>query len=142
MEHKAENTLKIILKTDDRRLVECWHFTGETTTHNTEKFIAAHNDAYDMFLCEQPLLILPTRKPLPNRTPAFVSVNAELIKPKHVTPPYSEFMLNTHAIDIIDGETINEKIAELAYLESDEKALLTIWLRELESKGLYIIRAC
>lgn len=134
------NTLNIVIKQDTRRNVECWHFiSSKVFVDKTDKFLSAHNAVFDMFLCPQPLLILPDSG-LHNRETSKVSENAKLIQPKYFNPPYMEFMLNRHLLDLIPGKTMTSKIAELSYFKSKKEVLMQ-WVEPLIKQGLYIVIA-
>ena len=136
------NTLNIKITQDPRKNVECWHFSEDEIKHH-EALLNAHNDVFDMFLCRQPLLVLPEKR-AQNRGTSVVSERAKLIKPEFLTPPYPQFMLNTFAIELLQGETVQEKMSWLIELDAPlhQKESLVLLLYELSDQGLYTVVAC
>lgn len=134
------NKLHVAIIQDPRRSVECWHFSYIEDPQETDNLFSAHHEVFDMFLSRQPLLVLPN-KGTHSQPTNKVSTTAKLVSTFYVAPPYTEFMLNTHVIDLLEGESITEKIGQLLYLNIDyeEKDILMAWLAEMEAKGLYIV---
>ena len=128
------NVLPLTLQQDTLRHVSCWHFY-----ENDTNLLQAHHDAYDMFLCPQPLLVLP--EPNRSRSTRHISENATLLKRKEVQLPATHFLLNTHAIEILTGKTISEKLMNLIYLTLPTDEIVIEWITELTFNGLYIIEA-
>lgn len=134
------NTLNIKVRQDTRRQIECWCFSHqEITNKQVDQLTAAHYDTLDMFLNRQPILVVPNKKNNHNGT-GWVSKTSQLVKSIALTPPYDLFLLNTHALNIIKGKTVTEKIAQLSYLKA-QKEICIQWICELEQKGLYTVIA-
>ena len=132
------NVLDIKVVQDTRRCVECFIFSSQTIDDVlVNRLVEAHHDVYDMFLRPQPLIVVTD---VMSRPVGVVSLNSRLVNPEFLNPPYESFLVNTHALKIIDGKTTTDKIAELSYMKSNKELLVT-WLYELGKKGLYTIIA-
>lgn len=140
----AFESLHIKIIQDSRREIECWCFSPEQI-NDTEayKLVAAHHDVFDMFLCPQPLIAVK-EEIKHQRGAGAVSKQAYIVIPEYLNPPYNLFLVNTHALEILEGETITDKLANLVdfYVGKEQKGFLTAFLEDMLKKRLFIVATC
>ena len=139
------NILNIKVIQDTRREVECYVFS-ENEIGDVSNMVASHHDVYDMFLCPKPLLVVPEKKDSTptRRGEGYVSLTSKLIRPELLNPPYDIYLLNSNAMELLEGESIPEKLANLDefHNKESEKELLINFIYYLSEKGLYTVVSC
>ena len=136
------NELHIKVIQDTRREVDSWIISPKPISE-TEHLLTAHYDVLDMFLCWQPLIVVENTESL-GRNTARVSKNAALITPQHLTPPYDIILINTYALNILEGKTITDKLAQLVdfYLDREQRHFLIDTLTQMQQKRLFMVSVC
>lgn len=132
---ESNNTYHITLTQDVNRDVETWHFCDNGTERDCD-LLRIHNAALDMFLNRQPILVLPDSVHIEGTS--YIARDAKLIHPIWIKPPYSQFLLNIYAMELLPGESVRDKMAELYFLQC-EKELLQAWLEKLQVEHLMIV---
>ena len=126
---------------DKIRSVDCWFF-GENPVDElvSKKMLQAHNDVLDMFLCEQPLVVVMEDVP-ELRGSGEVSALSKIIHPEFLSPPYNLFMVNSYFIEILDGKTMSDKLNNLIEFGADanDKEFLISWMEMHQENGVYIV---
>lgn len=135
----GSNQLTIKIVQDKQRQIECFIFSEFDTIETTDfdSLVQAHHDVLDMFLCPQPLIVVKKA----NKNDGGLSQNAHFVKLEHLQPPYDTFLVNIHALDIIEGKKITDKLSLLAEFSNteEERLFLIDALLPLEEKGLYLV---
>lgn len=133
---------------EPRRDVDNWIFglRGVVKEAHVSLLIRAHNDVYDMFLRKQPLIVVRGGDIIRARPRGLglVSACAGIVTPVCLCPPYTEFLVNTDALDVLEGETMMERLAGLLELgcERADKVYLLEWLYGVQKLGIYLVVGC
>lgn len=141
--YMAYNEMYIKVVQDTRREIESWFFSPNPITE-TDNLLDAHYDVLDMFLCPQPLIVIDKCAGISGNSVAKVSNKAAIITPEQVTPPYDLILVNTYALELLNGKTITEQLANLIdfYTDIEQRHFLVDMLKEMQSKQLYLISLC
>ena len=139
----AYNEMYIKVVQDTRREIESWFFSPNPITE-TNHLLDAHYDVLDMFLCQQPLIVVDKCSGLSGKGVAKVSQKAAIISPEQLTPPYELILVNTYALNLLEGKTITEQFANLVdfYVGIEQRHFLVDMLKEMQSERLYLISVC
>ena len=134
MESKILN-LKIIQ--DKKRETELYIFSEHDIINYTH-LVQSHNDTLDMFLCAQPIIVVQDTQ---QTKAGYVSQWTQLIRIDTLRSPYDPFLVNSHAMKIIEGKTLEAKLAVLSEFGNteEENLFLIDALYALEEKGLYVV---
>lgn len=132
----GSNQLNIKIIQDTKRQIECFIFS-ESDVIEITALVTAHHDTFMMFLCPQPLIVVNKS----DKNDGNTSQNAHFVKIEHLQPPYNTFLVNTYALDIIEGKKITDKLSLLAEFSNteEERMYLIDALLPLEEKGLYVV---
>lgn len=126
---------------DTLREVECYIFSEEPVSDEAlDRLMVSHHVVLDMFLCRQPIIVVPDYMST-ERSVGRVGVSAVLLLLEHLAPPYSEFLVNSHAMELLEGNSIPEKLSGLSEFSCGmlDKEHLLIFLKDLSTKGLYLV---